>query len=268
MHSLNVMIVGTQNTVLIDEIQNSKYLNKLYITSDEEIDGCIAVKFNTFRELAQICKALQVDIVLVNDERWVLEGITNVMKRFMINCFAITPDWTDLGLSHDYARKMLMEYDINVPPIINLPVEFPVLVKGNGILKKANSIQDIIDIRQNIANTRPEISKTVFLEKYLNGTKRTIVSLYDGKHLLTFPEDGIDNNNLYDYSKKLETLLNNEKANFVGFFNSEIIEEDGILYNTGFRFGFKKPQTEEDLLYICLSATYQKLNEIKFYNSP
>lgn len=262
MQSLNVLVVGKPKSDIIEEIQSSKYLNKLYITSDNEVDGCIAINFNTFKELAEMCKALQVDVVLVNEEKWILEGITNVMKQHYINCFAVTSEWTEIGLSHSYARKLMTKYGIDVPPIINLPVEFPVLVKGNGILRKADSLQDIIDIRQKIANTMPEISKTVFLEKYLHNTKHKVTSIYDGKSLLTFPDEDINPIALKEYSDKLNNMFLKEKANFIGFFNSELIEDEGVLYNTGFSFEFISPKTKTDLLFLCLAAIYQKLNEI------
>ena len=61
-----------------------------------------------------------------------------------------------------------------------------------------------------------------------------------------------------------------EKANFIGFINSEVVEEDGILYNTGFSFEFCMPDFDmwqtaypKDILYVCLSAIYQKLNEVE-----
>lgn len=262
MQSLNVLIVGIENPNLIELIKNSKYLNKLFVASDNEIDGCITINFNTFKELAEMCKALQIDIVLINNEKWIKQGITNTMKQYHVNCLAATAEWADLAISHKYARTLLNKYNINVPQIITLPVEFPVLVKGNGVLKKANSLQDVIDIRQKIAENQPEISKTVFLEKYLHSEKHKVVSIYDGKHLLTFPNSEINYESLKTYSEKLEKMLIQENANFIGFINSEIIEDDGILYNTDFNFDFLIPETSEDILYICISALYQKLNEL------
>ena len=105
MQSLNVLIVSSTKSKYIDKIKESKYLNKLYVTSDEEIDGTVRLQFNTFKELAQKCRKLQMDIVLVEEEKWVLEGIATVMKQNFVNCFAVTADWTKLGLSHNYARK-------------------------------------------------------------------------------------------------------------------------------------------------------------------
>ena len=271
MQSLNVLIVSSQRSKYIDKLKESKYLNKLYITSDEEVQGTIRLQFNTFKELAQKCRTLQIDIILVEEEKWILEGITNVMKQNHINCFAVTSNWTELGLSHNYARTMLTKYGINLPERINLPLEFPVLVKGDGVLKKANSMQEIISVKQDIFKRSAEVSKSVFLEKYLNGEKHEIISVFDGKHLLTFPNIKVNSDLLKEYSDKLEKMLIEEKANFIGFFNSEVIEEDNVLYNTGFSFDFVMPNfekynttTPKDILYICLSAMYQKLDEIEF----
>ena len=270
MQSLNVLIVTQKKSKYAEILMKSVYLNKLYSTSDEEMDGVISINFNTFKELAQKCRALQIDVVLVEEEKWVMEGIANVMKKNYVNCFAPTTEWTNLGLSHNYARNLLQEYDINVPQVINLPVNFPILVKGDGVLKKANSLQDIITIKEDVYKTSPEISKTIFLEQYLNNKKQNVVSLFDGKHLLTFPNRNIDNDLLKNYAKNFETMLIEEKANFIGFINSELIEEHGILYNTGFKFNFIMPDLSgnispkpKDILYICLSAIYQKLNEIE-----
>lgn len=271
LQSLNVLIVSSKKSKYIEQIGASKYLNKLYVTSDEEVENTISLKFNTFKELAHKCRTLQIDLVLVEEEKWILEGIANVMKQNYVNCFAATSDWTELSLSHNFARKILTEYGINVPPKINLPLEFPVLVKGDGILKKANSMQEIISIKEKVYKTSGEISKNVFLEQYLKGEKYKIISLFDGKHLLTFPNLKFSNNLLQEYSKKLETMLLNEKAKFMGFINSELIEENGILYNTGFSFEFIMPNFEvcqtthpKDILYICISAMYQKIDEIEF----
>jgi phosphoribosylamine-glycine ligase len=270
MQSLNVLIVTQKKSKYVDAFKQSGYLNKLYSTSEEEVDGVISLNFNTFKELAQKCRTLQIDVVLVEEEKWVMEGIANVMKKNYVNCFAPTTDWTNLGLSHKYARTLLQKYKIDAPSVINLPETFPILVKGDGVLKIANSLQDIISIKEGIFKTSAEISKTVFLEEYLYGEKQIIISVFDGKHLLTFPNDNIDRELLKDYSKKLETMFLEEKANFVGFINSELIENNGILYNTGFKFNFRMPDLGKniapkpnDILYICLSAIYQKLNEIE-----
>lgn len=72
----------------------------------------------------------------------------------------------------------------------------------------------------------------------------------------------IDENILDEYNSKLEFLLNKEKAKFIGFINSDITVSENKIYNNGFNFKFIEPETQADLLYILISALYQKLNEI------
>ena len=272
MLSLNVLIVigGKYRGNYLNSILSSKFLNKLYVVSDDEITGAITINFNTFQELANKCKALRIDMVIVDEERWVMEGIGNVMRLNKINCFAVTSDWTDLKLSYNYSRNILEKYKINVPPIINFPTEFPVILKGDGILEVASSLQDIIKIREKVSSCYPELSKTVVTEKFLRGEKVNVISLFDGKNLLTFPNEKINKELLCEYSNHLKSMLLSEGSSFIGFINSYLIEEDGILYNTGFNFGFVMPdlsgaknELEKDILYICNAALYQKLNEIE-----
>ena len=146
MPEINVLIAG--NGVCAPEIKKSKYLKKLYITGDKEIDGAVLIKFNTFKELAQKCKALQIDIVIVENEKWILQGIADVLKSNLVNCIAPTSKWTELALSPVFAREIVQKYSIDTPKLIKLPVDFPIVLKAKGITKKADSLQELIDYRQ------------------------------------------------------------------------------------------------------------------------
>jgi hypothetical protein len=263
MQSLNILIVCKNSSKYLEYIKSSKYLRKLYTTSDTEQEGAITINFNTFQELCEKCRALQIDIVLVEEEKWILEGIADVMRKNYINCFAPTSYWTNLALYNSFANSLLTKYGINIPPQTLLPQEFPVLVKADGILRKANSLQEIISIKKEIFETSPEIAKTVYLEEFLHNKKHIVTSLFDGNSIYTFPDKNFMPALLEEYSSKLERLLRGEKADFIGFINSYLIEENGILYNTGFSFELLKPNCELDFLYILQLAIYQKLNEIK-----
>ena len=260
--SLNVLVAG--NGKNLDYISSSRFLKKLYTTSDIKRNGIINVQFNTFRELAHKCKALQIDLVIIEEEKWILEGIGDVFKKNYINCIAPTSKWTNLKLSNIYARNLLEKYNINVPPTTLLPADFPLIIKANGILKKANSIEDVIKIRQDVSQKSPEIAKSLYMEKFLDGEKFILISLFDGKHLLTFPNKNIDSQIIDQYTNKLENMLISEKADFIGFINSEIILYDDKLYNTGFCFEFMNPNIDTDILYILWLSIYQKLSELKF----
>lgn len=259
---INVLIAGKGTSV--PNVIASKYLNKLYVTSEDEIDGAILIKFNTFKELAQKCKALQIDIVLVEEEKWILQGIADVLKSNFVNCIAPTSKWTFLNLSKRDAKKICIKHDIKVPKDIKLPVDFPIMLKTDGFTQKTNSLDELIKIRQDINTTAPHLAENLYLEEFIDGDNLVVTSLFDGKHIITFNSGKIDSDRLHLYSKQLEMFLANEKADFTGFFNSRLIKSGKDLYNIGFDFTYQLPVYEGDFLFLLISAVYQKLDEVKF----
>ncbi len=253
MQIINIVIVGDDKNS--EYVKNSKFVSKVYFAPKD-------VKFNTFRELAEKCKALKADIVIVNDEKWILQGVGDVLRSQNVNCVAPTSRWTKFGIERDEARKILEKYDFPLLSEIVLPDSFPVYVKGNGVCKKANSLNEIVKIREEIYNKSYETAKTIYLEEFFDEPKK-ISSLYDGKHLITFPHDELDKELILKYNDKLNNVLNSEKANFIGFINSYVVRKDDELYNTGFDFAFPDYNIYQDLIYILISALYQKLNEIE-----
>lgn len=258
----NVLIAG--DGTCIDYIKTSDFLGKLYTTSEIESEGVINIKFNTFKELAKKCKALQIDFVIPENQRWINEGISNVLRSSYVNCIAPDTKWTELGIPNIQTRKMLEKYEINIPPITLVPAEFPLILKGNGVSKLVNSVQEIIDTRQDIHKCSPAIAKDLYLEKYLDGKTFVLTSLFDTKNLITFPSNEIPQNLFNEYTKKLENMLKEEKADFIGFINSTVILCENKLYNTGFSFEFHRLNCNIDILYILSLAIYQKLNEVDF----
>lgn len=257
MQSLNILIAGDGVSASI--FLKSKMLKKLYVTSDNEISGAINISFNTFKELAEKCRTLQVDIVIVENEKWVIQGICDVLRKNLVNCFAVSAKWTEL-----LNKKLLYKYDIKTPLTLTYPKP-PLCVKSGKICKKANSLAEVVEIKKEIFQTSAELAKNIFLEEYLEGEEYTVTSLFDGKNLLTFPSKNMTNLQkelLADYSSKLELVFVDYKADFVGFVNSNLIWAGKSWYNTGFSFGFLKPEIDNDLIYILNSALYQKLNEI------
>ncbi len=59
-----------------------------------------------------------------------------------------------------------------------------------------------------------------FLEEYLEGEIYSLTSLWDGKNLLSFPIENlteVQHDRLELYKTKLNFMLSDEKADFVGF---------------------------------------------------
>ena len=254
---LNVLIAienGNGNTIKF--IKGSKYLNKLYSTIPTE--GAVEVKFNTFSELAQKCKALKIDIVIAEEEKWILQGIADVLRKNFVNCLALTSRANSLVLSVSYARELLNKYGIMTPQKLFYPSNYPVVVRADGVCRVGNSLEEIIEIRNEIASQSEEIAKTVFLEEYIEGDIIDLISLFDGKNLLSFTKD----ERILDYSHRLQKLLVGEKFNFTGFLNSKLIVSGDRVFNIGISSNLASLNINMDFIYLLNAAIYQKLNEI------
>ena len=157
------------------------------------------------------------------------------------------------------SRQFLLKYNINIPQKLTYPNRFPMLVRGKGFKYKANSIEEVLQIKDLInQNYSSEIASTAFLEDFIEGEVLNVTSFFDGKTLKTFSND----NQILEYSKLLEKALVQENANFIGFFNSRLIKNDNTLYNTGFGLNYAKIEFEKDFLYVLYCGIYQKLNEL------
>ena len=259
MPKLNVLIASENGQAkTIELIKKSKYLNKLYSTA--RIDGTVEVKFNTFKELAQKCKALKIDIVIVESEKWVLQGITDVLRTNLVNCLALTSYANNLVLSNNFARELLNKYNILTPQKLLYPSKFPVVLKSGEICKIGNSMEEIINIRKEIAKQSEVIADSIYLEEYIDGENFNLISLFDGKNLLSFTNDKL----IIEYSEKLKEMLISENIQFIGFLTSKLIIKDRMVYNTGFSADLSDINLNIDFIYLLNSAIYQKLNEIHY----
>ena len=122
MQSLNVLIIADESSKALKAVLKSKYLNKLF--TNFEASGAVDIRFNTFKELAQKCKSLKIDIVIVEDEKMILQGIADVLRKNFVNCIAINAFWTQLILSNDFVRKMVLKYGIDVPKYLVIQKSF------------------------------------------------------------------------------------------------------------------------------------------------
>ncbi len=258
---LNILIAGEGKTLPL--LIKSKFLNKLYITSEEDISGAVSVRFNTFQELAQKCRALKVDMVIAENEKWILQGIADVLRRNLVNCFALNTQGDKLILSNKFARELLHKYNILTPKKLAYPVKFPVVVRADGFCETGNSLDEIIEIREKITRQSEELAKSIFLEEFIEGDSISLVSLFDGKNLLSFS----DNILIQEYSNRLCSLLVGEKIKFIGFLISKLIISNGNVYNLGFSSNLPDLNINIDFIYLLNSAIYQKLDEINLIQS-
>lgn len=263
MQSLNILIAGSGESAAL--IQESKLLNKLYVTAEIEIPGAVNITYNTFEELAVKCKSLHIDIVVVDNENLLFAGIVDKLKKYRINCIGVNEKWAQIAYSGLSTKKILNRYEINNPLVLTFPKSFPLVLKVGRTNRIADSMQELIKIRQ--TEIPSEFANEIFLEEYIAGESYTYFSLFDGKNLLSLPAGELrleQKNALEDYHNKLATLLVAEKADFVGFFNTKLVWANSKWYVIDFSLGLPDEIPDKDILYILINAIYQKLNEITF----
>lgn len=255
MQALNILLVG--DGLNLTALRMSKYLKKLYVTS-ENIDET-QISFNTFLELAKKCRLHQIDLVIVENEKWIRQGIADVLKKNHINCIAINSNWITF-----MNKSMLNRYEINTPLTLTFP-DVPLVVKSGNYQQIANSLTDVVNIQQHFFSISAEVAKNMYLEEFIDGDKFVINAIFDGKNLLSFPLKELNKQQqlmLSKYTKHLENMLVTEKIDFLGFINSKLIWHKNDWYNVGFSFEFPKTDLQIDLIFLLISALYQKLNEI------
>ena len=96
------------------------------------------------------------------------------------------------------------------------------------------------------------------MERYIKGEEFLLYSFFDGKNLITFSPQGLDTKT---YSNKLECMFVQENPNFIGYITSRVMLSDEKLYNLGFNLEF--PSFDDDIIFVLISAIYQKLNELR-----
>jgi len=262
MQTLNILIAGEGKSAGL--FRNSKFLKKLYIASEnEDIKDAVNIKFNTFQELARKCKSLQIDIVFAENEKWILQGIADVLRKNFVNCIAPSSRWAKLSIDYRDACKLMDEYEIKHSKEYSFPKIFPLAVRAGNFRRTAASMQELLSIRNEI-NLFPEgILKETFIEELIQGECVTVSSLFDGENLITYPEkpltaEQIEKLNIYN--KQLNSMLKDKNAEFTGFISSNLVWSGTEWYNQG--FGLEFPELNSDILYVLISAIYQKLNEL------
>ena len=121
-------------------------------------------------------------------------------------------------------------------------------------------MEEIINIRKEIAKQSEVIADSIYLEEYIDGENFNLISLFDGKNLLSFTNDKL----IIEYSEKLKEMLISENIQFIGFLTSKLIIKDRMVYNTGFSADLSDINLNIDFIYLLNSAIYQKLNEIHY----
>ena len=259
---MNILLIG--KPLILEPILKSKLLDKIYTAGFEPIDGIPNIEFENFEDLAHKAKALKIDIALSFDKNLIQAGIADILKKHLINIIAVNQKWFNLESQRLAAKQLMDYYSINNPPVIKAPLAFPIVIKSNETTQIANTMQELITLRENLSG------KQVFLEDYLKGEIFESLFLWDGKNLLSFPPENfteVQEDRFKLLETKLNFMLSDEQADFTGFFSVKLIWANNDWYVLDYKMRLtEKPalnNIKTDFLYLLDAAIYQKLHEIK-----
>lgn len=264
---MNILIIGTGKVekALIELCLKSKNLSHLYTASNEPIENIPNIEYTSLEDLIYKAKAIQADAILFADKTLINESFIEICKKNKLNIFSVNKKWLNLETSRLIAKQLMQHYSINTPSVLRIPTVFPVVLRtvSSNNVYIAKSMKDLVQKKEELAE------KDVFIEEYLDGDIYEMISLWDGKNLLSFPMKNLTEvqiDRLDIYNTKLNFMLSDEKADFMGFFTSRLLWSKNDWYVLEYKMGFDNDTNFEcinqDFLKLLNYAIYQKLNEI------
>lgn len=321
MKKYNVLIYGSggRENALAWKISQSPMLNKLFLTlaNDGFKNLGEEITFLDFGDLAKKCVENKIDLVVIGPEAPLAQGVVDILNKAGIKCIGPNKRWARLEGSKSFAKEFMVKYGISTAKyfVVNSKDDIesvlskfssqnlaPPVIKADGLAagKGVHLSFDFYDakraLNEFLSGRFGEASSSVVVEERLEGEELSVISLFDGKTLLSFvpardykrlfdnqmgpntggmgaycPVDLSKNqgNDLQKYLETLEKALKSEKAEFAGVIYSGImLTKEGIkLLEYNMRFGDPETQSlmyhlDSDLLDIFLKATEQQLSKV------
>lgn len=266
---MNILVIGTKSAEknLIELCLKSRLVDHLYTASKEPLDDVPNVEFLDYDDLIYKAKALQIDLILLANKEHIKSGLVEILKKNFLNVISVNQKWFNLEASRLVAKQLINYYKINNPEIIKAPMSFPIVIKTDKpqITKMPASMQELIEIKEEL------VEQTTFLEEYLRGDICNLTTLWDGKNLVAFDKElnltEVQADRLDLYKTKLNFMLSDEKADFIGFFTTKLIWAKNDWYVLDYIMHIDEKVNsnliKSDFVYLLNLALYQKLNEFK-----
>lgn len=320
-YPLNVLVLGSgaREHAIADSISKSPLLNKLYLAQTGVFKLGEVIEFSDYEDLAKKSLSAGINLIIIGSEEPLCNGIVDVFKKYNIPCIGVNKYFSQLESSKVFgkifsenngiktSRYEILDgrekEDVLENSHLKLLNNFPIVIKADGLCKgKGVSVAYDRLIAEKIINEYlngkfGESSKVILLEEFLYGEELSLMSLWDGAHLLHLPpaRDFKKLNNEQDapntggmgafcpvelskdqqdkleiFKQKLQNALQTEKADFTGFIYSGLIwaNDDWYVLEYNVRLGDPECQAilthlETDFLEILCAAINKSLDKIE-----
>jgi len=324
----NVLLLGSgaREHAIAAKLALSPYLNRLYLAKPNDGFKNLgeAVEFQSYEELLEKSLALNIDLLVVGPENPLCDGVADIFIRKGIPVIGPKKAWAELEGSKLFAKKFMQKNGIktaeyravsradgpeahscdtldsalnyfekvsSIPPVIKACG----LAKGKGVYIPEDFSDARRAAKEFLDGKFQDASRTILLEERLFGREISIMSLWDGKTLLSFPpacdykklSDGDEGENtggmgayapscvtaaqkkqIKKYLQTLENALKREHADFTGVIYTGAILTSRGLYVLEYNMRFGDPEIqallellENDLLDIFVNAANGTLDE-------
>ncbi len=313
----NVLVYGSggRENALAWKISQSPLLGKLFLALPNDGFSSLGevIKFNDFEDLAKKSVAAGVNLAVIGPEDPLSKGIVDVFNAHGIKCIGANKKWAHLESSKKFAKEFMVKHGIPTAKYctVNSPSEIdaalanfdkaPVLkadglAAGKGVHLSADMSDARATLRDFLSGKYGEASSSVVVEETLTGEELSVISLYDGKTLLSFvgardykrlhdgqigPNTGgmgaycpvelteCENSDLQNYLSHLESALNKDDADFSGIIYSGLMLAPQGIRVLEYNMRFGDPETQPllshldcDLLEVFIAATQKKLSGV------
>ena len=307
---LNFLVYGSgaREHAIAKKLAESEFCNKLYLCGAN--DGfCELGVVLPEKNILESALLNHVDVLVVGPENPLCDGIVDEFSAAGISAIGVNKYWSQLESSKYFAKRFMKKHNIKtakyeVVETFKKISAAPVVIKADGLCKgkgvyvafdpkKAETV-----LSEFLDGKFGEASKRVLLEEYLSGEELSLISLWDGEHLLSFlpardfkrKTADVDSLNtggmgaytpvklselqvkkLSDYEVSLKTALLQEGADFVGFIYSGLIWHDNDFYVLEYNVRMGDPETqallfhmESDLGELFCMALQKRLDKYEF----
>lgn len=303
----NILVFGggAREHAIAAKLYASPFLGKLFFANPNDGFKNLGetIEFKDYGELLKKALEKKVDILVVGPENSLCDGIADIFTNGGIKVIGANKAWARLEGSKSFAKVFMKKNDIKTGDFklvksldeLDFKLDYFIkkgiapVIKADGLaLGKGVSIPSSMDEARTLAEEFlkgkfGEASAKILLEERLFGKEVSVISLWDGKTLCSFPpvsdyKSLLDNNKglntggmgavapsiisdeqkkeIDDYLNLLESALKKKKADFCGVIYSGLILTDGgvkvLEYNM--RFGDPECQVLLELLDVELGV--------------
>ncbi len=326
--SYNILVWGValESYALVKKISESHRIKNLYTSYDFFEERGVGYKFFANQEsvrqdiglLLDFAKRKNID-VFICDWKHNTQGVIEAFEALGINTIGVNKKWANLETRKDIGKKFMHINKIQTADYVVVDNEndykaninnfgYPVVVKANGpalglgvyICHNEEETEDAYK-RINSGDVYP-VQEKIIIEEFIEGIEFDIISLWDGKTLLSLPpfkdyklrldgNKGLNTGSMGQYFpfeipekyqkkvkayiKNLEQALRRHKVNYKGAIYSALMVNDKGVYclEYNMRMGLTEGplftlHSNNDFVDIIEAMIQQKLSKLKLEWKP